>query len=58
MAWLDEHKLAKTALARLRAENRRNSGRPYRAASLAEAEAMVVMSDDNRTPVGICARTH
>ena len=53
MAWRDEYVMERESLARLRAENRRNSGRPYRAASLAEAETIVVLNDENRTPVGI-----
>lgn len=53
MAWLDEHKLADEALARLRKENRLNAGRPYRAKSLAEAEAIAGVRDESRTPIGV-----
>ncbi len=53
MVYIDEHRLANEALARLRAESRRKSEGPFRASSLAEAESMAVLIDENRTPVGI-----
>lgn len=48
-----EHREAAAALVRLRAENRRNTGRPCRAMSLAEAEAQAGQRDQGATPVGI-----
>lgn len=48
-----DHTEAAEALARLRAENRRNAGRPYRANSLAEAERTAGLRDANITSVGV-----
>jgi hypothetical protein len=48
-----EHQRAAEALRKLRAEGRRKADRPFRAASLAEAEQVAEFVAQDRTPSGV-----
>ena len=53
MPFGDEYRQANEALRKLRIQNRWNVRKPFRCATMAEAEQIAILQDERKTPVGV-----